>query len=159
MIQAAVLLIWPIFGTMLISFTWSFKCDNYSNSFSNKTVTISMDCRKKNGLNVIPFAYFNNTIIVQLRYLLLKQKKLPVLEITDFFFAFVLREPDYSSGKKTSFYPIRATSFISIIMYLIRKCSFIDIFHIFFWRSSNTNPTKNRGWTQVLRKGRQFLFH
>jgi hypothetical protein len=22
--------------------------------------------------------------------------------------------------------------------------------------SSNTNPTKNRGWTQVLRKGRQF---
>jgi uncharacterized membrane protein YqiK len=26
-------------------------------------------------------------------------------------------------------------------------------------RSSNTNPTKNRGWTQVLRKGRKFLLH
>ena len=25
--------------------------------------------------------------------------------------------------------------------------------------SSNTNPSKNRGWTQVLRKGRQFLLH
>ena len=26
-------------------------------------------------------------------------------------------------------------------------------------RWSNKNPTKNRGWTQVLRKGRQFLFN
>jgi hypothetical protein len=26
-----------------------------------------------------------------------------------------------------------------------------------YW-SSNTNPTKNRDWTQVLRKGKQFLF-
>jgi len=26
-------------------------------------------------------------------------------------------------------------------------------------RSSNANPTKNRGWTQVLRKGKQFLLH
>ena len=26
-------------------------------------------------------------------------------------------------------------------------------------RSSNTNLTKNRGWTQVLRKGKQFLVH
>ena len=24
---------------------------------------------------------------------------------------------------------------------------------------TNTNPTKNRGWNQVLRKGKQFLFH
>ena len=24
---------------------------------------------------------------------------------------------------------------------------------------SNTNPTKNRGWTQMLPKGKQFLFH
>ena len=26
-------------------------------------------------------------------------------------------------------------------------------------RSSNTNPTKNRGWTQLLRKGKQFFLH
>jgi len=26
-------------------------------------------------------------------------------------------------------------------------------------RSSNTNPTKNRWWTQVLRKGKQFLLY
>ena len=26
-------------------------------------------------------------------------------------------------------------------------------------RSNNTNPTKNREWTQVLRKDRQFLLH
>ena len=25
--------------------------------------------------------------------------------------------------------------------------------------SSNTNPTKTRGWTNVLRKGTQFLLH
>jgi hypothetical protein len=26
-------------------------------------------------------------------------------------------------------------------------------------RSSNTNPTRNHWWTQVLRKGRQFMLH
>jgi hypothetical protein len=26
-------------------------------------------------------------------------------------------------------------------------------------RSSNRNPTKNRGWTQELQKGKQFLLH
>jgi hypothetical protein len=26
-------------------------------------------------------------------------------------------------------------------------------------RSRNTNPTKNLGWTHVLRKGKQFLLH
>jgi len=26
-------------------------------------------------------------------------------------------------------------------------------------RSSNTDPTKNRGWTHALRKDKQFLFH
>ena len=45
----------------LISFTWS--------SFSNKTVTISLDRQQKNVLNVIPFRFFfNNTIIVQVKY-------------------------------------------------------------------------------------------
>ena len=27
------------------------------------------------------------------------------------------------------------------------------------YRSSNTNPTKNRVWIQVARKGKQFLLH
>jgi hypothetical protein len=31
--------------------------------------------------------------------------------------------------------------------------------YIYNSRSSNTNPTKNRGWAQVLRKGKQFLLH
>jgi hypothetical protein len=39
MIQAA--------GTRLISFSWSFKWENYLKSFSNKTVTISLDVIKK----------------------------------------------------------------------------------------------------------------
>jgi hypothetical protein len=26
-------------------------------------------------------------------------------------------------------------------------------------KSSNTNPTKTQGWTNVLRKGTQFLLH
>jgi hypothetical protein len=35
------------------------------------------------------------------------------------------------------------------------------IYKAYIWiqRSRNTNPNKNRGWTQVLRKGRQFLLH
>ena len=64
----------------------SFKWENYLNSFSNKTVTISMDRQQKNGLNVIPFVFFNNTIIVQVRYIIVEKKKLPVLYITGFFF-------------------------------------------------------------------------
>jgi len=31
--------------------------------------------------------------------------------------------------------------------------------YIWNWRSNNTNPTKNWGWTHVLWKGRQFLLH
>jgi hypothetical protein len=27
------------------------------------------------------------------------------------------------------------------------------------WRSSNTNPTKNRGWIRMFRKGHKFLLH
>ena len=127
MIQAAVLLIWPIFGTMLIPFTWSFKCDNYSNSFSNKTVTISMDRRKKMDL---PFALFNNTIIVQVRYIIIETKEVARNGYSGFLFPH-----SYSRGKKPSFYPIRATSFVSIIMYLMHKCSSIDIFHIFFFQN------------------------
>ena len=31
--------------------------------------------------------------------------------------------------------------------------------HIYKTGWSNTNPTKNRGWTQMIRKGKQFLLH
>jgi hypothetical protein len=40
-------LILPIFGTRLISFTWSIKWKNYLNSLSSKTVTISLDRQQK----------------------------------------------------------------------------------------------------------------
>ena len=33
-------IIWPIFVTRLISFTWPFKWENYLNSLSNKTVIV-----------------------------------------------------------------------------------------------------------------------
>ena len=69
------LIIWPIFRTRLISFIWSFKWWNYFNSFSNKTVTISVDRQHKYGLNVIPFVFFNNTIIVQVRYIIIETKE------------------------------------------------------------------------------------
>jgi hypothetical protein len=55
--------------------TWSFKWENYLNSFSNKTVTISLDRQQINGLNVIPFVFFNNTIIVQVRYIIIEAKE------------------------------------------------------------------------------------
>jgi hypothetical protein len=76
MIQAA--------GTRLISFSWSFKWENYLKSFSNKTVTISLDRHKKNGLNVIPFVFSTTLLLYKLDTLLLKQKKLHVLDITAF---------------------------------------------------------------------------
>jgi hypothetical protein len=40
-------LILPIFGTRLISFTWSIKWKNYLNSLSSKTVTISLHRQQK----------------------------------------------------------------------------------------------------------------
>ena len=129
MIQAAVFLIWPIFGTRLISFTWSFKCENYLNSFSNKTVTISLDRRKK-WIKCHTIFVFNNTIIVQVRYIIIETKEVARNGYSGFLFPH-----SYSRGKKPSFYPIRATSFVSIIMYLMHKCSSIDIFHIFFFQN------------------------
>ena len=74
------LIIWPDFGTRLISFSWSFKWENYLKWFSNKTVTIFLDRQQKNGLN-----FFSTTLLLyKLDTLLLKQKKLPVLDITAF---------------------------------------------------------------------------
>ena len=119
------LIIWPIFGTRLISLKWG----NYLNSFSNKTVTISLDRRKK-WIKCHTIFVFNNTIIVQVRYIIIETKEVARNGYSGFLFPH-----SYSRGKKPSFYPIRATSFVSIIMYLMHKCSSIDIFHIFFFQN------------------------
>jgi hypothetical protein len=68
--------------------------------------------------------FFNNTIIVQVRY----KRICPYWISRVSFSAFVLRwrpwcyahrpSPEYSCGKKTPSYPIRAASFISIVLYL-----------------------------------------
>ena len=74
-------IIWNIFETRLISFTLSFKWENYLNSFSNKTVTISLDRQPKK------LCFFSTTLLLyKLDTLLLKQKKLSVLDLTGFFF-------------------------------------------------------------------------
>jgi hypothetical protein len=77
------LIIWLIFGTRIISFTWS--------SFSNKTVTISLDRQQKNVLNVISFGFFSTLLLYKEDTVLLKQKKRPVLDIAFCFPAWVIR--------------------------------------------------------------------
>ena len=77
MIQAA--------GTRLISFSWSFKWENYLKSFSNKTVTISLDRRKK-WIKCHTIFVFNNTIIVQVRYIIIETKEVARIGYSDFFF-------------------------------------------------------------------------
>jgi hypothetical protein len=75
----------------------------------------------------IPFICSTTLLLYKLDTLLLKQKNLPVLDITGFFFrirtqvtALVRRpSPDYSCGKRNPLYPIRAASFVSIVLYLI----------------------------------------
>ena len=81
----------------------------------------------------IPFIFSTTLLLYKLDTLLLKQKNLPVLDITGFFFRIRTQvtalvhsnciaprpSPEYSCGKRNLLYPIRATSFVSIIMYLI----------------------------------------
>jgi hypothetical protein len=100
--------------------------------------------------------FFSTTLLLyKLDTLLLKQKKLPVLDLTGFFFrirtqvkALVLHtsaftwvlmrkkksvtrpSPEYSCGKRNPLYPIRAASFASIVLYLIHKLSFHNTFKI-----------------------------
>ena len=57
---------------------------------------------------------FVASLLYKLDTVLLKQKKLPVLDITGFW-----PSPEYSCGKSYPLYPIRATSFVSIVLYPI----------------------------------------
>jgi hypothetical protein len=61
-------------------------------------------------------------------------------------------------------YVLRSTATDSpcgIVIFFLRWIKYEWCRHIYenVKLSSNTNPSKNRGWTQVLRKSRQFLLH
>ena len=60
--------------------------ENYLNSFYDKIVTISLDRQQKNGLNVIPFVFFKNTIIVQVIYIIIETKEAAGIGYSGFLF-------------------------------------------------------------------------
>ena len=76
---------------------------------------------------------FNNTIIVQVRYIIIVQVRYIIIETKEvvrigyngFLFPHSYSgdaprpSPEYSCGKRNPLYPIRAASFVSIVLYLI----------------------------------------
>ena len=61
----------------------------------------------------IPYICSTTLLLYKLDTLLLKQKNLPVLDITGFFFRI------RTHAGKNPLYPIRAASFVSIVLYPI----------------------------------------
>ena len=103
----------------------------------------------------MPYHIFSSTtlLLYKLDTLLLKQKNLPVLDITGFFFrirtqvtALVLRTSAFTwvlMRKKKPWYPIRAASFVSIVLYPIHIYNEVVIWNIgvfcdiFEWKMAN----------------------
>ena len=66
--------------------------------------------------------FFNNTIIVQVRYIIIETKAFARIGYNGFLFphSYAPRpSPEYSCGKRNRLYPIQAASFVSIVLYLI----------------------------------------
>jgi hypothetical protein len=96
-------------------------------------------CKK---IYAIPYIFSTTLLLYKLDTLLLKQKNLPVLDITGFFIrirtqvtALVLRTSAFTwvlmRKKKPVIYPIRAASFVSIVLYpMLIKLFFNSLFSI-----------------------------
>ena len=125
--------------------TWkTLKYLNINDSFHLKDLEISKYKRESKGRWPIKICRFIsvNCYKYKLDTLLLKQMNFPVLDITGFFLPSPEYKcgkrnssPEYECGKRNSLYPIRANSFVSIIMYL--TCTIIVllqkymVWHIF----------------------------
>ena len=64
----------------------------------------------------------NNTIIVQVRYIIIETKEFARIGYNGFLFPHEYSDaprpsPEYSCGKRNPLYPIRAASFVSIVLY------------------------------------------
>ena len=66
----------------------------------------------------IPYSSSTTLLLYKLDTLLLKQKNLPVLDITGFFFR-TSTQVKAEVRTRNPLYPIRAASFVSIVLYLI----------------------------------------
>jgi hypothetical protein len=68
--------------------------------------------------------FFNNTIIVQVRYIIIETKEFDRTGYNGFLFPHEYSgarpSHEYSCGKRNPLYPIRAASFVSIVLYLIQ---------------------------------------
>ena len=98
-------------------------------------IVVLFDFLNIKSVKIYAIAYiFSRTLLLyKLDTLLLKQMNFPVLDITGFFLrirtqvtALVLcyiprPSPEYLCGKRNLLYPIRAASFVSIVLYLIYK--------------------------------------
>ena len=128
----------------------------------------------------IPYIFATTLLLYKLDTLLLKQKNLPVLDITGFFFRMsthVKAEVRSTKAvtllrmrKKILFYPIWENSFVSIIMYLtctiivlLKKYMvwyvYMYIFTLLMFRKSNkTTINKNKTTNFYLSKSFRFSF-
>ena len=128
----------------------------------------------------IPYIFAITLLLYKLDTLLLKQKNLPVLDITGFFFRMsthVKAEVRSTKAvtllrmrKKILFYPIWENSFVSIIMYLtctiivlLKKYMvwyvYMYIFTLLMFRKSNkTTINKNKTTNFYLSKSFRFSF-
>jgi hypothetical protein len=69
--------------------------------------------------------FFNNTIIVQVRHIIIETKEFARIGYNEFLFPHSYSgdtprpSPEYSCGKRSPLYPIRSASFVSIVLYPI----------------------------------------
>ena len=81
------------------------------------------------------FIFSTTLLLYKLDTLLLKQKNLPVLDITSFFFR-IRTQVTALVRKRNPLYPIPATSFVSIVLYLIHTMYMGSI--NFIWSESES---------------------
>jgi hypothetical protein len=110
----------PLIQADVLQFFFMNELKNLSNVVIGKLGKL---VHKQNWVFFLNY-FINYNIIInidlnKLDTLLLKQKKLPVLDITGFFFAWVLR------WKRNPLYPIRGASFVSIVLHHIQRMEII----------------------------------
>ena len=128
--------------------TWkTWKYLNINDSFHLKDLEISKYIREWKGRwtikkNICHIIYFcNNTIIVQVRYIIIETKEFARIWYNGFLipheysgegFYAPRTSPEYSCGKRNPLYPIRADSFVSIVLYPMLVSLYLYVCHNYY---------------------------
>jgi hypothetical protein len=116
---------------MKICDTWkTLKYLNINDSFHLKDLAISKYKRESKGswpIQICRFIFVNCclislSIIVQVKNIIIERNEFSRIGYNGFFFCIrtqVRPSPEYSCGKRNPLYPIRAASFVSIVLYPI----------------------------------------